>query len=126
MNNKREKEKHIPIFIIEKITKFGGHFALQIKNTKENFEVIKGAYSSNEDVCVEYVGVMDVVSEKKRSGEITSSKFYRGHTFNIFVNSNKKIETEIFIKGIDFSGKEFKVCTPIIQFKNGNKVTNIQ
>lgn len=69
---------------------------------------------------------MDVISEKQKNGKVKSSKLYRGHTFNVFINKNNKTEGKIFIKGVDFSGKEFKVCTPIIQFKNGNKITNIQ
>lgn len=45
MNNKREKEKHTPVFIIEKVTKFNSCYAMQIKNIRENYEVIKEAYS---------------------------------------------------------------------------------
>jgi len=126
MNNKREKEKHVPIFMINKATEFNNHISVQIRNTKENYEVIKGVYSTNEYVKVEYSGVMDVVHEKKRSGEVTSSKTYRGHTFDVLINSKERLEAAIVIKGIDFSGKEFKVCTPIIHFQNRRKITNIQ
>lgn len=126
LNYKREKDKHVPVFIINKVTEFNHHTTIQMKNTKENYSVIKDVCSTDERIQVIYQGVMDVVTEKKKGNEVVSSKEYRGHTIDVIILSQEEFEAKIYVKGVDYSGKIFKVCTPNIQFKNGNKITNIQ
>src|SRR5699024_2003750 len=126
MNNKREKEKHIPVFVINKVTKFPHHYSIQLKNVKNNYVVIKEVYSNTDNIKVSYKGVMDTVVDKKRSGEVTATQMYKGHAIDVIIVSRNEFNEQIFIEGIDFTGNEFKVCTPVINFENGRKITYLQ
>ncbi|PIC82089.1 hypothetical protein CSV73_14275 [Sporosarcina sp. P1] len=123
-NYKREKEKYIPVFLINKITDFGSSYTFQLKNIKDNYVVIKKVYSTSKNLQVEYQGVMDV---EIISGKIEKTKErFRGDTLKVKVLSQESFEAQIYVEGIDFAGKKFKVCTPCMKFTRGKKMTNIE
>lgn len=119
----RNIELKMPVFIIEKVQTFnGGKVILLIRNTNDNYFIIKKAYSDNNQIEVNYKGVYTVEVEKQRLGNQNRST-YKGHAVEIIPYNNKKQLCSIFISGINLNGRKFIVKSPDIGLVKG-KVAN--
>lgn len=127
LQQKQWEYMHVPTFRISYIQLFGkGVFSFVIENSNNVYHQIEKITFSSDDILITTDYYASVESTNLRGTEIISKDEYHGLIVTLKLTNGEYHNGTILISGSDALGKEFKVVSNAIEFKDYKLVNEMQ